>query len=243
LKDRLYTWKEDGDARRGSQMVIHEITSTLLRLMAPVLSFLAEEVYEFLPGAKQESIFFEEIPKVKKEWENLQVRTDFEKILGVREEVSKKVSAVTQAFGNRAYWLEFLGALQAVKPPDILITSIDMKPDGQVTLTGETEVFGSIAKFADDLAKLKDWVSGKPNLSSPEARFSLFIQKEAQTFQMTLQAKSKETRLAPARVTLPPGMTAPTATPTVQSGMMPGGPAPAGLPGGAKSAEGGMPPI
>ncbi|MCB0357421.1 MAG: isoleucine--tRNA ligase, partial [Bdellovibrionales bacterium] len=44
LKDRLYTWKKAGKARRASQTVIYYLLQDLSILMAPILSFLAEEV-------------------------------------------------------------------------------------------------------------------------------------------------------------------------------------------------------
>ncbi len=64
LKDRLYTCARDSAARRSAQSALHHVTQVLLRLMAPILSFTAEEAWEVLhpapaghPGAP-ESIFF-----------------------------------------------------------------------------------------------------------------------------------------------------------------------------------------
>jgi isoleucyl-tRNA synthetase len=45
LKDRLYTTAQDSRARRSAQTVLHHLTSALLRLMAPILSFTAEEAW------------------------------------------------------------------------------------------------------------------------------------------------------------------------------------------------------
>ncbi len=45
LKDRLYTTAADSQARRSAQTALHHITSALLRLMAPILSFTAEEAW------------------------------------------------------------------------------------------------------------------------------------------------------------------------------------------------------
>src|SRR5207244_835804 len=50
-KDRLYCERADGPERRATQTVLHAILDVLVRLMAPVLSFTAEEVWRFLPGA------------------------------------------------------------------------------------------------------------------------------------------------------------------------------------------------
>ena len=45
LKDRLYTTAPGSEARRSAQTALWYITKTLLRLMAPVLSFTAEEAF------------------------------------------------------------------------------------------------------------------------------------------------------------------------------------------------------
>ena len=49
LKDRLYTFRADSPLRRGSQTVLFEIVVAMTKLMAPVLSFTAEEIWRTLP--------------------------------------------------------------------------------------------------------------------------------------------------------------------------------------------------
>jgi isoleucyl-tRNA synthetase len=63
LKDRLYTAKAAGRARRSAQTVMHEVASALLRLLAPVLSFTAEEAWQQLPGRSAESVFLSDFPE------------------------------------------------------------------------------------------------------------------------------------------------------------------------------------
>src|SRR5690606_7223586 len=63
LKDRLYTSKADGHARRSAQTVLLEIAETLLRLLAPVMSFTSEEAWQHLPGEREESVFFAGMPE------------------------------------------------------------------------------------------------------------------------------------------------------------------------------------
>jgi isoleucyl-tRNA synthetase len=46
LKDRLYTTKATGHARRSAQTVLHEVATVLLQLLAPVMSFTAEEAWQ-----------------------------------------------------------------------------------------------------------------------------------------------------------------------------------------------------
>ncbi len=49
LKDRMYTFAPTSQARRSAQTVLWQITEALVRLVAPILSFTADEVWEYLP--------------------------------------------------------------------------------------------------------------------------------------------------------------------------------------------------
>jgi isoleucyl-tRNA synthetase len=59
LKDRLYTTQTEGRARRSAQTVMHHIAESMVRWLAPILSFTADEIWEFLPGERSESVFLE----------------------------------------------------------------------------------------------------------------------------------------------------------------------------------------
>jgi isoleucyl-tRNA synthetase len=63
LKDRLYTAKAGGRERRSAQTVMYEVASGLLRLLAPVMSFTAEEAWQQLPGRPAESVFLAGFPE------------------------------------------------------------------------------------------------------------------------------------------------------------------------------------
>ena len=83
LKDRMYTTPTEGLARRSAQTVMHHIAECMVRWLAPVLSFTAEEIWEFLPGERSESVFLEtwhQVPEVSAtdvEWPALlQLRSD-----------------------------------------------------------------------------------------------------------------------------------------------------------------------
>ncbi len=94
IKDRLYTWKRDGLERRSSQTVIYHIIHNTCGLMAPVLSFLAEEVYSHLKDGNAESIFLTDYPKTQDKWVNASVDKDFVTILQVRSDVSKNLESL-----------------------------------------------------------------------------------------------------------------------------------------------------
>ncbi len=57
LKDRLYTGGENSRARRAAQNALYHMTHTLVRLMAPILSFTAEEAWMVLTGKADDSVF------------------------------------------------------------------------------------------------------------------------------------------------------------------------------------------
>jgi isoleucyl-tRNA synthetase len=59
LKDRMYTTPTAGRARRSAQTVMYHIAECMVRWLAPVLSFTAEEIWGFLPGERRESVFLE----------------------------------------------------------------------------------------------------------------------------------------------------------------------------------------
>jgi len=93
VRDRLYCEKADSQARRSAQTAIWTTADALVRLMAPILSFTAEEVYEQMPvrGERQTSIF--ELPFVPPVDALLNEELDgrMERLFAIREEVNKKL--------------------------------------------------------------------------------------------------------------------------------------------------------
>ncbi|MEN4797280.1 isoleucine--tRNA ligase [Pantoea agglomerans] len=60
IKDRQYTAKGDGLARRSCQTALWHIVEALVRWMAPIMSFTADEVWGYLPGERAQYVFTEE---------------------------------------------------------------------------------------------------------------------------------------------------------------------------------------
>jgi|TARA_R100000005_G_C5003293_1_gene211439 isoleucyl-tRNA synthetase len=60
IKDRQYTTRADSRARRSAQTALYHIVEALVRWIAPILSFTAEEIWENLPGEHAESVFLGE---------------------------------------------------------------------------------------------------------------------------------------------------------------------------------------
>ncbi len=60
IKDRQYTTQADSLARRSAQTALYRISEALVRWLAPILSFTADEIWQFLPGKRSESVLMEE---------------------------------------------------------------------------------------------------------------------------------------------------------------------------------------
>ena len=100
LKDRMYTFAPTSQARRSAQTVLWQVTEALVRLVAPILSFTADEVWEHLPAVEgreasvhlaqfpmPEAVFSENPAPVIEEWKT---------ILLVRSEVLKSLEELRQ---------------------------------------------------------------------------------------------------------------------------------------------------
>ncbi len=95
LKDRLYSDAADSLSRRGAQTVLAAIAGTLVRLMAPVLTFTCEEVWEELPELLRDAEFVQlsawpSVPYVLEHAEEAdELRAAFEVVLEARDAVTR----------------------------------------------------------------------------------------------------------------------------------------------------------
>ncbi|MFC1890021.1 isoleucine--tRNA ligase [Thermodesulfobacteriota bacterium] len=91
IKDRLYVSAPASTARRAAQTVIFQILTAITRLMAPILTFTAEEVWKHLPEGShpEESVHLSQFPAVDPKTVDVELAEDWERLLQVRAEVSK----------------------------------------------------------------------------------------------------------------------------------------------------------
>ncbi len=107
LKDRLYTTAPKSAARRSAQSALWHITQSFVRLLAPITSFTAEEVWQVLGGNADDSVMFQvwhDLPKPEGEGELLAkwalvraARADVTKALEAQREAGKIGSALQAA--------------------------------------------------------------------------------------------------------------------------------------------------
>jgi isoleucyl-tRNA synthetase len=89
IKDRLYTSAPADPRRRAAQTVCYEVFGALARLMAPLMTFTAEEAWRYLPGPRAESVHLERFPEVPLAWLDDTLRREWDRLLEVRREVAR----------------------------------------------------------------------------------------------------------------------------------------------------------
>lgn len=128
IKDRQYTCQADSLARRSAQTAIYHIAQALVRWIAPILSFTAEEIWQEIPAAENSSTIFAE--------------TWYQGLTALDENSEL----------NSAYWQELIEVRSAVSK-----RLEELRNEGSVkgSLTAEVELFAEDELYAK-LAKLED---------------------------------------------------------------------------------------
>ncbi len=92
LKDRIYTMRVDSLARRSAQTAMFDIAEALVRWLAPILSFTAEEIWQHMPGERNESVFLNKWYDRLAEHDEYALNDEFwATIMLVREEISREL--------------------------------------------------------------------------------------------------------------------------------------------------------
>jgi len=132
LKDRLYTSPAQSKERRSAQTVIYNILDSLARIMAPILAFTAEEIWNFMPGRKtnSESVHMASLPVVNEAWKDKPLAEEWRQIIEVRGEVTK--------------------ALEEARVKKIIGHSLN----ASTTIYADGELYDILEKHKDDLRTL-----------------------------------------------------------------------------------------
>lgn len=96
LKDRLYTFKADSAERRAAQWVLYNIADALIKLIAPIISFTAEEAWKHMPFKRVESVFLSRMPEIDDKYIDEELEKRWEKLIKIRDEVNKAVELKRQ---------------------------------------------------------------------------------------------------------------------------------------------------
>jgi isoleucyl-tRNA synthetase len=150
MKDRQYTMQKNSLGRRSGQTAMYHILHALVRWLAPIISFTADEIWSHIPGDKEESVF------VTTWYEKLQANNNqldnpyWENVRKVRDEVNKEI--------ERLRALQVLGsALEAhvtLYVDEMLYANLDVLGDELrfILITSEVEVKKLADKTTDAIA-------------------------------------------------------------------------------------------
>ncbi len=96
LKDRLYTFKKDSPERRAAQWVLREILVSMTKLMSPILSFTAEEIWQHIKDTDEGSVFLSNFPDVDPSFINTELEDLWDKLISIRDDVNKALEIKRQ---------------------------------------------------------------------------------------------------------------------------------------------------
>jgi isoleucyl-tRNA synthetase len=101
LKDRMYTFAPTSAARRSAQTVLWQITEALVRLVAPIMSFTADEVWEYLPpiSGREASVHLALFPKPEEIYSQdpTKLLDEWKQIFAIRDEALRVLEEARQA--------------------------------------------------------------------------------------------------------------------------------------------------
>ncbi len=143
VKDRIYASRPMSLERRAAQTVLWECLDTLVRLLAPVLTHTAEEIWGFMPKLDTApTVQLADWPKAKDEYLDAELDARWDKILGVRGEVAKaleqarrdkvigsSLDAQVELFPTEE-WANFVTGLKADWPTLFIVSNVVIHPLG-----------------------------------------------------------------------------------------------------------------
>jgi isoleucyl-tRNA synthetase len=129
LKDRLYTSPPQSEARKSAQTVMAVILDRLVRIMAPILSFTAEEIWKYMPGGADRpfSVHAAALPEADPSMRDPLLADRWERLLKIRGEVTRVI--------ERARAQKRIGH----------------SLDASVSIAADEDLYEELLPFADDL--------------------------------------------------------------------------------------------
>lgn len=105
IKDRLYTEKADSVARRAAQTTMYYILDALVKILTPMISFTAEEIWSAMKHTEKENVespMLADYPVSNDEWDNKEIAEKWEKIIKVKNIVAKdlELARAEKTIGN-----------------------------------------------------------------------------------------------------------------------------------------------
>ena len=133
LKDRLYTYAPNWKERRSSQSAIYIVLNTLLKLLAPILTFTADEAWNYFQGnrdfADQDSIHLQSWP-TGEDIEDFDEFNAIDKLISFREKIHEQLEPLRKK------------------------KEIGQSLDARIDISGKGEMFSILKKYEKELPEL-----------------------------------------------------------------------------------------
>jgi isoleucyl-tRNA synthetase len=168
LKDRLYTSGENSSARRAAQSALHHITHTFMRLIAPILSFTADEIWQVLDCDKNKSVFEDiwyNIPEHGLQANRIEA---WRGVISARADAAKEIELLRSAGevgSSLQSELEFFANNEYFEALNSLGDELRF-----VTITSAANVQRLNKEFIDTEAKIKGYLKDKPEHDTSELK-------------------------------------------------------------------------
>jgi isoleucyl-tRNA synthetase len=148
IKDRLYTFAPKNQARRSAQTVLYRIADSLARMLATILAFTADEIWENLPSDERAprapSVHLALIPASGGDANNTELLTSWAHLFGYRDVV--------------------LGKLEEAR----IAKTIGSSLEARVEISAGSEAYDKLKRHADDLRYL--FIVSEVELLEPNAQ-------------------------------------------------------------------------
>ena len=147
-KDILYIEKADSHERRSIQTVIYYTCLDLALLLTPIIPHTTEEVYKYMVGKKQESIYLENMPVAVKYQNAEHLKNKYSKFMTFRDDVLK---ALENARNNKVIGKSFSAKLTIKPTPEVKMLIDAMKVNLQrVFIVSELEITNDVVVGAEE---------------------------------------------------------------------------------------------
>ena len=199
IKDRLYCEAPDSELRRSAQTAMYRILSAISRLVAPILSFTADEIWSYMnhsASENPESIFLNDMPEKSgleftnefvDKWTYIyNIRIDAKKALELKRAdkvigSSLEADMVIYATGDE---YDKLMAVKDILPTAFIVSRVEVVKDGEPEFKGETTGLGFTIKKASGNKCERCWMYSDTVGSCPEhptlcARCAHTVEKES----------------------------------------------------------------
>jgi len=166
VKDRLYTSARDSKARRSAQATMHEILLALVRVIAPILCFTADEIWramspaQRLPAGGAPSVFLTDFPSADPAWKDDALLARWERLWEIRGAVTKALE-LERREGRLGQSLEARVTLAVAGRDAEILAAIGQRGLCEMFIVSQVELAAGGAELAVTIEKARGAKCGR----------------------------------------------------------------------------------